>query len=100
MADTGIHLYHMTAWQGADQQWHCNDIKHMSGRSAKWYTPMRILGLSIEDYIKCLLQFHAVNISYYEPTDYLRFNFNTEREAKAFCNYINKAATKYQYYCS
>lgn len=100
MNNTGIHLFHMTAWQSADKSWHCNDIKHMSGRSAKWYTPMRILELSVEEYINLLIKFKAKNISYYAPTDYLRFSFATEKDVKAFINYINKEATKKQYYCS
>ena len=99
MADS-VHLYHMTTWEGACHKWHCNDVKHMSGRSAKWYTPMRILNLSVEEYIQCLLRFHAVEIEYYEPTDYLRFCFNSEKDAKAFCSYVNKAASKRQYYCA
>lgn len=98
--EDGIHLYHMNTWQSTSGLWHCNDTKHMSGSSAKWYTPMRILQLSIEEYISCLLQFNAINISYYEPTDYLHFSFKTEKDAKAFCNYVNKAANKQHYYCS
>ena len=99
MNTTGIHLYHMTTWQGTSGQWYCNDTTYMVGKSGKWYTPMRILQFSVEEYINFLLQYNAQNISYYEPTDCLTFSFNTQLEAKKFCRVINAAATKQQYYC-
>ena len=100
MIDAGVHLYHMSTWMGTSGRWYCNDVTHMSGRSAKWYTPMRILDLSVEEYINLLLKFNAQEISYYSPTDCLLFSFNTEKNAKAFCSYVNKAASKRQYYCA
>ena len=94
-----LHLYQMTAWESLGK-WHVNDVKNLSGRSGKWYTPMRILGLSIEEYINLLINiFHAKGIAYYALTDYLSFYFLTEKEAKAFCSYVNKIAKQKQYYC-
>ena len=53
------HLYKMTCWENAGT-WHVNDVQNLCGRSAKWYTPMRILNLSIEEYVDLLLNtFHA-----------------------------------------
>lgn len=100
MADEKIpHLYQMTCWEGASG-WHVNDVKNLSGRSAKWYAPMRILGLSIEEYVNLLLNtFHAKGMYYYAPTDYLAFYFSSERDAKAFCAYVNKQAKLSNYYC-
>lgn len=95
----GVHQYQMTCWENAGV-WHCNDIKNMAGRSAKWYTPMRILNLSIEEYINLLINtFNAQNLCYYAPTDHLYFSFKTQKEAKSFCSYINKAAKKINYRC-
>lgn len=94
-----LHLYQMTTWESL-KRWHVNDVKNLSGASAKWYTPMRILNLSIEEYILLLKDtFHAKGISYYAPTDYLSFYFTKERDAKSFCSYVNKAAKKANYYC-
>lgn len=94
-----LHLYKVVCWQSG-QYWHCNDIKNMSGRSAKWYTPMRILGLTVEEYVDLLInKFNAKALRYYAPTDYLGFHFETEKEAKAFCNYINKEARRKNYNC-
>jgi len=94
-----LHLYHMTCWECAGR-WHVNDVKNLCGRSAKWYTPMRILNISVEEYIHLLLDiFHAKGIRYYNVTDYLAFYFTSEKDAKMFCSYINKAATRNKYYC-
>ena len=95
----GIHLYQMTCWEINDR-WYVNDVKNLGGRSAKWYTPMRILNLSIEEYINLLNDFHAQRICYYEPTDYLTFYFLKEKDAKVFCSYINKEAKRTNYYCA
>lgn len=95
----GMHLYQMTTWE-SNGSWHVNDVKNLSGRSAKWYTPMRILNLSIEEYIDLLINtFHAKGLKYYFTTDYLAFYFSKEKDAKAFCSYINKKAKNSKYYC-
>ena len=95
----GVHLYQMTCWESAGR-WYANDIKNLSGASAKWYTPMRILNISIEEYINLLLNtFHAKGIFYYAPTDLLYFYFSREIDAKAFCSYVNKKAKVSNYCC-
>lgn len=96
----GLHLYQMTYWVEPNGTYHVNDVKNLCGRSAKWYTPMRILNLSIEEYIDLLINtFNAKGIKYYPPTDYLSFYFIKEKEAKDFCSYVNKMAKKENYYC-
>lgn len=95
-----MHLFQLTHWQSASSGWYVNDVKNLSGRSAKWYTPMRILKLSVEEYIALLLKtFHAEGLHYYAPTDYLAFYFSKESDAKAFCSYVNKKAKALKYYC-
>ena len=72
----------------------------MCGRSAKWYTAMRILNLTVEEYVHLLVdKFNAKALRYYAPTDFLTFGFETEKEAKAFCNYVNKEARRRNYNC-
>ena len=95
----GLHLYQMTSWESLNR-WHVNDVKNLSGHSGKWYTPMRILDLSVEEYINLLLSFHAEGLNYYASTDYLGFYFPKEKDAKAFCSYVNKEARKKHYYCT
>lgn len=97
---TGIHLYQMTCWESPTKKWHVNDIKNLGGKSGKWYVPMRILNLSIDEYVNLLIEKGAKGLHYYEPTDYLGFYFSTEKEAKAFCSYVNKVARQCNYYCA
>ena len=93
------HLYKMTCWENAGT-WHVNDVQNLCGRSAKWYTPMRILNLSVEEYVNLLLNtFHAKGFRYHATADYLAFHFTTEKDAKAFCSYVNKQAKRSNYYC-
>ena len=94
------HLYQISYWQGASGKWYCNDIKNLSGSSAKWYATMRMLGLSIEEFIQLLMNYRATNIYYYEPTDLLSFAFESEKEVRAFCSYVNKQAKLKKFYCS
>ena len=95
----GVHLYQMTCWESMGK-WHVNDVKNLNGRSAKWYTPMRILNLSVEEYIALLIEYNAKDIKYYAPTDYLGFYFPKEIYAKKFCSYVNKQAKSSNYYCA
>lgn len=96
----GLHLYQMTCWRSDFNTWHVNDVKNLCGRSAKWYTPMRILDISIEEYINLLInKFKAKGLKYFESTDYLAFHFLSEKDAKSFCSYINKQAKQKNYYC-
>lgn len=96
----GVHLYQMTCWQTASGKWCVNDVKNLGGNSGKWYVPMRILDISVEDYINTLLKYKAEGIYYYAPTDYLGFYFTKEKDAKAFCSYVNKIARQKNYCCA
>ena len=96
----GIHLYNMTYWD-ISSYYYCNDVQNIGGRSCKWYTPMRILGLSVEEYIELLVNtFHASGIKYFDEKDFLNFHFNTEKDAKLFCAYVNRKAKLSNYYCA
>lgn len=96
----GLHLYKMTCWCDGGNKWHCNDVSNLAGKSAKWYTPMRILDLTVEEYITLLIEkFHAKNLYYHINSNYLGFCFLKEIDAKAFCNYVNKIARTKNYIC-
>lgn len=95
----GLHLYQMTHWESKGR-WYVNDIKNLGGRSGKWYVPMRILNLSVEDYVNLLVnRFHAKGLFYYEPTDLLYFYFPKESDAKLFCSFVNNKAKVSNYCC-
>ena len=96
----GIHLYNMSYWD-ISGYYYCNDVQNIGGKSCKWYVPMRILGLSIEEYINLLMNtFHAHGFKYCEKTDCLNFYFKTEKDVKSFCAYVNRKAKLSNYYCS
>ena len=96
--DKKPHLFQLTYWE-MNGWYYCNDVKNLSGKSSKWYTEMRMLNLSIEDYIALLLKYNAVGLKYYANTDCLIYHFNTEKDVKNFCSYINKKAKAANYYC-
>lgn len=93
------HLYQMTYWQSESGKYHVNDVKNLTSNSAKWFAPMRVLDLEVEEYIKLLLSFNALGLKYYDKTDYLAFYFKKEIDAKKFCSYVNKIAKNKQLYC-
>lgn len=93
-----LHVVKLTYWNVYDR-WYCNDVTNLVGRSAKWYTPMRILNLSIEEYIDLLIKYKAKGLKYYENTDFLSFYFTSESDVRRFCAYINSKAKKINYQC-
>ncbi len=96
----GIHLYKMTHWETSGL-YYCNDVQNITGKSSKWFTPNGILNLSVEEYIKLLMNtFDAKGLAYCKETDCLVFHFDTEMKAKSFCTYVNKKAKEAKYYCS
>ena len=98
---TKKHLYKLSYWKDNPfiNKWRVNDVNNLAGISAKWYVPMRLLDLSIEEYIHLLVEkFNVCGLRYYEPTNYLSFYFNKESNAKKFCNYINKIAKQKNFY--
>lgn len=92
------HLYHLTHWE-SNGKYHVNDVTNLAAPSAKWYAPMRVLGLQVNEYIQLLLAYNATSLKYFEKTDYLAFYFTKESDARCFCNYINKIAKNNQFYC-
>lgn len=85
-------VFKLSCWQsGANNRWYCNDTALIG----KWYIPMRILNLSIEDFIEFLInKCHAHIVHYCEQTDCLIFYFNKEKDAKNFCSIVNKESKK------
>ena len=81
-------------WQSASGRWYCNNIKQLSGWTGKWYAPMRLLNLSIDEFVDLLMKYNAKGLFYNKSTDYLNYYFTSERDVKSFCSYINKSLKK------
>jgi hypothetical protein len=95
MKKIDAHNYKMTCWRDSLDHWHCNCVVDLTSPAAKWWAPMRLLELDVDSYVHLLIdKFHAKRLYYYEAIDLFGFSFDTEREAKAFCSYVNKVARK------
>lgn len=56
---------------------------------------MRMLNLSVEEYYHLLVDTYHAIIRHYNPEyDVLIFTFDTQSNAKAFKNYLNKTAKR------
>ena len=86
----GVHLYQMTCWESFGR-WHTNDVKNLGGRSAKWYTPMRILGISVEEYFKKVMSLTG-NIEE-DLEKYMQIQ-NYEKEIEEHLKKINELSNK------
>lgn len=85
------HLYKASEWEDLGR-WYVNDVTD-SGVGGKWWTPMRLLGLSPQEYIYLLKDtFHASHFYYKAQFNVLQFSFDTITDARKFKNYINKKA--------
>ena len=82
-------VYKIEIWQAGSKKWYCADIKHMT----KWWVIPKMLGITLEEYIKMLLDKYQVdNIMYSEKTDVLIFSWDKERFARMFKNDVNRIA--------
>lgn len=87
------HLYKVTEWEGGSGRWYVNDVADLAGPSAKWWTPARMLNMSLTDYIIMLKdQFNATIVSYNRDTDALIFYWDTYVAAHKYVLWINKIA--------
>lgn len=96
-------LYKMTEWEsnGKYLVGCIDDLGHFSGA---WWIPARILNLSLDDYVKMLVNdYHAVIWGWndYPKEDkrnsLLLFYFNNLLDARAFKNKVNGAAKTRSY---
>ena len=89
------HLYKTSTWQGSSGKWYCNDITDLSGCSAKWWVPARILGMKLSDYILLLKDIFNANICKYNSnTDVLLFFWDNQSDANKYKLWINDKAKK------
>ena len=94
------HVYKVSQWQGASGRWYCNDVADLAGPSAKWYTPARMLGISLCDYVLLLKdKFNASGFKYNEEKDVLIFSWEKESDAHRYLLWINKMARKANFMC-
>lgn len=89
------HLYHVQEWQSTSGRWFCNDVEDLSGVSAKWWIPCRMLGISPIDYILLLInEFKVSEIKYNREKDYLFFYWNNYNDCHKYALWINKCGKR------
>ena len=89
------HLYKTTEWQGGSGKWYCNDVADLTGPSAKWWTPARMLNMSLTDYILMLKNdFNAIIAGYCSDTDVLLFHWDKYSDCHKYVLFINKESRK------
>ena len=94
------HLYKVSEWQGTSGKWYCNDVADLAGPSAKWYTPARMLGISLCDYVLLLKnEFKVSSMKYNPDTDVLIFSWDKQADCHKYVLWINKMARKANFMC-
>lgn len=93
-----MHLFKATEWQ-IGQEWYVNDVSDVLNSNAhKWWTQMRILQLTPEEYIKALkYDFNAKDCHYSEEHNVLVVCFKSQQDARKYKNYLNKKARELNY---
>ena len=88
------HLYKATEWKETDH-WFCSDIEDLGNWSGAWWIPARILGISLTDFVKILINdFNVSYIHYNEKYDFLNYYWNNQADMRKYKNMINAAARK------
>lgn len=86
------HLYKVTEWE-CSGKWHCNDVNNFTGDGCQWYTPARLLGISLEDYIlKLVNEFGCDNIHYSAEKNVLIFCWSEYSKCHKYVLWINRMA--------
>lgn len=94
------HLYRMSEWQSGSGRWYVNDVEELTTDASRWWTPVRMLGITFNEYVLMLKdKFNAKHFSYTADVNVLIFSFDTQADARKFKNWINAQARKKQYMC-
>ena len=91
-------LLKYTEWNDGFGNWHCNDTSDLCSVRALWWTPARMLNISPAEYVKLLVEkFHPDKITYIEEADVLIYSWRKQADMRAFKNWLNAQARKYNY---
>ena len=92
------HIYEASEWK-IGNRWYVNDVKELATSASKWWQPMQMLDMSIEQYTNLLISYNAKKITYHKESDVLTFSFDTQSEARKFKNFLNREARKRNWIC-
>ena len=94
-------MYKASEWESAGY-WYVSDVSNLANNSGAWWIPVRILGLSLTDYILLLKDdFHATQFKFFDygedkNNSLLLFKFNNYTDSHKYLLYINRKAREYQ----
>ena len=94
------HLLRYEEWN-IGEQWYCGDhteFPHKGSICSLWWAPARMLNMSLDDYVKMLIEeFKVDKIKYFEDTDVLVYSWSSQSQMRIFKNWINRKAREHQF---
>lgn len=96
------HLLKYVEWQSPTGYWHCNDTSDLIGPGSKWWTPARMLGISLTDFVNLLINDYKVDrISYSIEHNVLLYSWDKTNYGNMhkFVLWINRESRKRNYIC-
>lgn len=82
-----MHLYKTTEWQDEIGEWHCNDVSDLAGVSSRWWTPARMLGMPLDEYVTMLIkEFRPDKIWYSYTYNVLGFSWDNRDDCRKYKN--------------
>lgn len=94
------HLYKTVEWQSGSGRWYVNDVQELCTVASRWWTPVRMLKMTPNDYVLMLRdKFKAGDFVYTAEKNVLIFSFDTQADARKYKNWINAQARKANYIC-
>ena len=93
------HILKMSEWESPNGRWHVADTNELAKGSSHWWLPMRMLGISVQEFITLLKdKYHA---SHFHFVDYgkdsqdnslLLFTFDKYMDAHKYLLDMNRIA--------
>lgn len=92
------HLMKYTEWQSGSGKYCSGDVSDLAHNSNSWWYPARALGISVEDYVKMLINdFHAHNFYYSIDANVLFWDW-TKEDCHKFTLFINNVCRKKNFF--
>ena len=91
-------LYKCTEWQSASGIWYCEHTDSFPKDVQKWVVPARILGVSVDEFLKLLIEkFKPDHIYYSADGSFVSWGWSKQSEMRKFKNWINAESRRKNY---
>jgi hypothetical protein len=93
--------YKASQWKTSSNVWCVGDTSDLANYSNNWLIPVKILGITPEEYVKMLVNTYKADVKFYDSTEtgngrsLLLFTFKEYAAAHKYLLYINKAARNF-----